>query len=419
VSSQPYDDRIGGLSPRLPLWLSFGAATLSFVAVFAASASPIPLYEIYHRTSGVTKSDLSLTAVAYFVAAVTALLIFGRLSNYFGRRVISIAALLVTAAGCLVLTHVSGAAPLILGRVLQGLGAGLASSAVAAFIVDSAPRSPRWLGAAATTGAPIVGLTIGALGSGALVQYAPHSRTLIYLLAAGLLVTCALLVAASRDTVQRQAGAAASLRPQLAVPAAARRFLPVAAATFVATWALGGFYQAFGPTVAADQLGTTNTLIAAVVFASLMVPSAIGAPLSGRLLPAGAQRVGMVLFLLAVVVILASIHLGSIGPFLVASLIAGAAQGATFAGSLRALLAETTPAQRAGLLAVVYAISYSGAAIPAVIAGQLARTLSLFEIALGYGALAAIACLITLIRAENPVGRTESRECRDAQARAA
>jgi hypothetical protein len=54
--------------------LAFISASLSLVAVFAASASPIPLYEIYHRTSGVTKADLSLTAVSYFVAAVVGLL---------------------------------------------------------------------------------------------------------------------------------------------------------------------------------------------------------------------------------------------------------------------------------------------------------------------------------------------------------
>jgi MFS family permease len=179
------------------------------------------------------------------------------------------------------------------------------------------------------------------------------------------------------------------------VPPAARRFLPAASATFVATWALGGLYQAFGPTVAAEQLGTSNTLAAAVVLASLMAPSAVGAPLSGRLRPAGAQRIGMATFFLALVVILASIRIGSIAPFLLASLVAGAAQGATFAGSLRSLLAETRPAERAGPLAVVYAISYCGAAIPALIAGQLARTLSLFHIALGYGALAAIACAVT------------------------
>jgi MFS family permease len=267
----------GWRSLQLPLWVSFVAASLSFTAIFVASASPIPLYEIYHRTSGVTKTELSLTAVAYFVAAVTALLVFGRLSNHLGRRLISIVALLLTACGCLVLTDVHGPALLILGRILQGLGAGLASSAIAAYIVDSAPRSPRWLAAAATTSAPMVGLTLGALGSGALVQYGPHPRSLVYLVATGLLIISALLVAVSRDTVERTRGAVESLRPQLAVPAGARRFLPVATAIFVATRALGGFYQAFGPTVAADQLGTTNTLVAALVFASLMAPSAIGA----------------------------------------------------------------------------------------------------------------------------------------------
>ena len=395
-----------GLPLTLPMWVSFVAASLSFVAVFAASASPIPLYEIYHRTGGVTKSDLSLTAVAYFVAAVTALLIFGRLSNHLGRRLVSIAALLVTCAGSLYLIDMHGPRPLVIGRMLQGFGAGLASSAVAAYIVDSAPRSPRWLAAAMTTGAPMVGLTIGALGSGALVRYGPHPRSLIYLIDAALLALCALLVAVSPETVARTRGAQASLRPQLRVPAAARRFLPVASATFVATWALGGFYQAFGPTLTADQLGTRSTLIAALVFASLMVPSAIGAPLSGRLTPAAAQRLGMITFFGALVVILISIRLGAIAPFLVATLVAGAAQGGTFAGSLRALLAETTAAERAGMLAVVYAISYSGAAVPAAIAGQLARTLSLFEIAAGYGALAAIACAITLIAARKPGVRT-------------
>jgi len=170
----------------------------------------------------------------------------------------------------------------------------------------------------------------------------------------------------------------------------------------VATWALGGFYQAFGPSVAADQLGTTNTLIAAVIFASLMAPSAIGAPLAGRTSPAGAQRTGIVVFFGAVVAILLSLHAGAVVPFIIASAAAGAAQGTTFAASMRALLAEATAAERAGVLSAIYLISYGGAAIPGLIAGQLSRTLSLFDIALGYGALAAVACAITLIAAREP-----------------
>jgi MFS family permease len=315
---------------------------------------------------------------------------------------VALAALAVTAAGTLVLTEVHSVAPLIAGRVLQGIGCGLASSAVAAFIVDSAPSSPSWLASAVTTGSPMVGLTLGALGSGALAEYGPAPRTLVYLVAAGVLLACAVLIVAARETVARRPGAVAGLRPQVRVPAAARGLLPAASATFVATWALGGFYQAFGPSVAADQLGTTSTLIAAVVFASLMAPSAIGAPLAGRTTPAGAQRIGMVVFFGAVVAILLSLHAGAVVPFIIASAVAGAAQGTTFAGSMRALLAHATAAERAGVLSAIYLISYGGAAIPGLIAGQLSRSLNLFDIALGYGALAALACAITLVAAREP-----------------
>src|SRR3954469_23319154 len=270
--------------------LGFAAAACSLVAVFAASASPIPLYELYRRADGLSHADLSLTAVAYFVAVMAALLVLGRLSNHVGRRPVALAALAVTAAGTLVLTDVHSVAPLITGRMLQGIGCGLASSALAAFIVDSAPASQASLASAVTTGSPMVGLTIGALGSGALAEYGPSPRTLVYLLAAGALAACAVLILAARETVTRAPGAVASLRPRISVPPAARRLLPAATATFVATWALGGFYQAFGPSVAADQRATTNRLTAAVVFASLMAPSAIGAPLAGRTPPAMAQR---------------------------------------------------------------------------------------------------------------------------------
>src|SRR4051794_39224049 len=314
---------------------------------------------------------------------MVALVVLGRVSNHVGRRPVAIAALLLTAAGTLVLTQVHSVEPLIAGRVLQGIGCGLASSALAAFVVDSAPASPAWLASAVTTSSPMVGLTVGALASGALAEYGPAPRSLIYLIAAGALAACAALVIASPETVARTRGAAAALRPQIRVPASARRLLPAAAATFVATWALGGFYQAFGPSVAAEQLGTNNALIAAVIFASLMAPSAIGAPLAGRTTPANAQRIGMAVFFAAVLAILIALHGGAIVPFIAASAVAGAAQGTTFAGSMRALLADAGPADRAGILATIYLLSYSGAAIPGLIAGQLSRTLGLFDIALG------------------------------------
>ncbi|OYQ91270.1 hypothetical protein B9P90_28010 [Citrobacter freundii] len=382
---------------------TFVGATLALTVIFAASASPIPLYNIYRQTAALTYSDLSLTAVVYFAGAVTALLVFGRLSNHLGRKITTLLALGLTAMACLLLFHVSSVTPLIIGRLLQGLACGLASSATAAYIIDSAPLSPPWLAATAASTAPLVGLTIGAICSGALIEYGPMPRTLPYLAVLAVLFICALVITACRETVARNPGALSSLRPTITLPRSARRLFPVAGCTFVATWAFGGFYQAFGPSMAADQLGATNALVAAVVFASLMAPSAIGGPLSGYFTPASAQRIGMTVFFLAVAGVLVALQTKAVIPFIMASILAGAAQGATLSGSIRSLLAGTTTGERAGILSLIYATSYSGAAIPSLIAGQLSRTLSLFQIATGYGVLAAVACTITLLAARNPL----------------
>lgn len=73
------------------------AATASFVAVFAAGAVPIPLYDRYRAQNAITATGLALAALAYFVLAVGALLILGRLSDHFGRSPVAVAALAAAA----------------------------------------------------------------------------------------------------------------------------------------------------------------------------------------------------------------------------------------------------------------------------------------------------------------------------------
>lgn len=378
------------------------AASVALVAAFAASAAPIPLYGIYRASSGLSYNDLSLTAVFYFAGAVLALLVFGRLSNHLGRRPVVLLSLGLSALASFILLDVPSVTPLIVGRFLLGLSCGLASSATAAFVVDNAPADPLWLGAAISGSAPMIGLTLGALGSGALAEYGPMPRMLPYLIALAGLLGSGCLVVMSPETVARRNGVATSLRPTFALPRASRRLFPVASCTFVATWAFGGFYQAFGPSLAIDQLGSTNALVSAIVFSSFIAPTPFGGPLSGRLSPAAAQRLGMAAFAAAVAGVLISLRAAAIVPFLVASAVAGIAQGVALTGSFRALLAQAKPGERAGAFAVIYATSYCGAALPSFLAGQASRSAGLFEVACAYGALAVLACIVTLAAARNP-----------------
>ncbi|MGJ6979061.1 MFS transporter [Aestuariimicrobium soli] len=368
--------------------------------MFAASGSPIPLYERYRAATGLTTADLSVAAVTYFVAVMLALVVLGRLSDHLGRRAVALGAAALAAAGSLALLQVTGLPVLMTGRFLQGLACGLGSSAVAAYVVDLAPERPRWLAATAVAGSPLIGLTVGAVGSGALAEHGPAPEQTPYVIVTALLVACAAFLLASPDPVDRRPGTLASLRPRVHVPGAIRPLLPAAVAVFVGTWAVGGFYQAFSPTISAQSLGTGSTLVAAVVFASFMAPYAVGGPLTGRLPPTAAQRLGIAVFALAVVGVVAGLLSGAIAAVIGCGIVAGAAQGAAFTGTMRGLLGRTGPAERAGLMATVYLFSYGGAAIPSLVAGRVAAAgAPLQGIAVGYAGLAVLAAAAMLVLA--------------------
>ncbi|MDZ5442381.1 MFS transporter [Micromonospora sp. 4G57] len=390
------------------LRLAFISAVVSLVAAFAAVGSTIPLFNIYRAEEGFTNAGISMTVVAYSAATLTTLLVLGRLSSHLGRRPTSIASLVLLVLGCVLLLNVHDIGILIAGRVLMGLGAGLASSSLAAYIVDAAPARPAWLASVASSQTVMLGLAVGAIASGALIQFGPWPRDLIFLVVIGLLLVSAALIAISPETVTPMPGAWRSLRPRVRVPARVRHLLAVAAAVFLATWATGAFYQAFVPALVEDQLRTNSSLVLGLVFAAYMATSALGAPLGGRFTPAGAQRLGMTAFLAGWIGIITAITAGALPLFIAATIVAGAAQGIAISAAIRGLLWGSTVADRAPIFAVVYLLSYSGATIPSLISGQLSNTFSLPQIALGYGALALIATLFTVIAAPNPHADTIS-----------
>lgn len=384
------------------LRLAFVSAVVSLVAVFSAVGSTIPLFNIYRAEEGFTNSGIALTVVAYSAATLSTLLVLGRLSNHVGRRPISIAALILIILGCVLLLNVHDVGVLIAGRLLMGLGAGLASSGLTAYIVDTAPPKPTWLASVASSQTVMLGLAVGAIASGALVQFGPLPRDLIFLVIIGLLLLSIVLIAVSPETVTRKAGGWRSLRPTVYVPPHVTHLLPVAAAVLLATWAAGAFYQAFVPALVEDQLHTSSPFLVGLVFAAYMGPSALGAPFGGRFTPATAQRLGMIAFLAGMIGMIIAVSTGLLALFIAATIVAGAAQGIAISAATRGLLQGSTLADRAPIFSVIYLLSYSGATIPALIAGELSHSLPLPQIVLGYGALALIATVFTVLGARNP-----------------
>ena len=129
-----------------------------------------------------------MSVVGYAVGTIGALLVLGRLSNHLGRRLTAIASLGLLLLGCLLLLNVHDIGTLLAGRLLVGVGTGLVSSSLTSYIVDAAPSRPEWLASVASSQGPMLGLTVGAIASGALVQFGPWPRDLIYLVCVGFLL---------------------------------------------------------------------------------------------------------------------------------------------------------------------------------------------------------------------------------------
>jgi MFS family permease len=375
---------------------------LSLVASFATTSAPIPLFNTYRVEDGITNAGIALAVAGNALGTIAALLVLGRLSNHLGRRLSAIISLGLLLLGCLLLVNVHDVGTLQGSRLLMGIGTGLASSSLTSYIVDAAPTRPAWLASVASSQGPMLGLTIGAIVSGTLVQFGPWPRHLIYLVCIGLLVLSVALIVISPETVKPAPGAWRSLRPRVRVPARVRHLLPVAAAIFAITYATGSFYQAFMPALVDDQLHTHSSFILGLVFAAYMAPSVAGAPLGGRFTSAAAQRIGMIIFLTGWIGVITAVTIGTLALFIAATIVAGVGQGIAISAAVRGLLYGSTLADRAPIFSAIYLFSYIGAAGLSFIAGQLSTTFALPQIALGYGGLALVATVFTILAARNP-----------------
>lgn len=379
--------------------ISFFGITVALLSLYAAASAPVPLFRLYQQQIGMTNSDLAIAAVCYFVGTLLTLLFLARISNYLGRKPISIIAIALTIIACVLFIFVDNIPIFFLSRFIQGITAGLAASCLNVYLIDTAPKNSP-LAAAITASGPMLGLAIGAFSSSSFVQYGDGDLDFIYITLIIINAICLILIICSAETIKEikyDKTVFQAFKPRMVLPKKVKPLIPEAAAIIIGTWAIGGFYQAFSAPMAAEELGTSNTVVAAAVFSSIMVSNTVASLATKSWNAKTAQHVGMTLFILAIIGVVICLNLNMTIPFLLTSLIAGACIGITFSGTLRRVLSNTPAKARADVMSIIYIICYCGAAIPNLIVGQIAEMFSLTEIATGYSILTIIAWIIMMM----------------------
>jgi hypothetical protein len=373
----------------LPRGAAFWLVAWMLFLLFFAAAAPSPLYGVYQAQWRFSAITLTAVFAAYAVLLLVTLLVFGSLSDYLGRRRVILAGLVMAAGACGLFLAAHGVGLLFAARALHGAAVGTASSALGAALIDLQPegsgRAP-----VVTTGASLLGLAAGGLGTSALVQYGPAPTRLIWWLLLGAFLAAAAAVLAMPETAPARPGVLATLRPRVAVPRQARGTFAVALPCLVAVWMTSGFYLALGPSLAAQVLRSPDLVWGGLVIFLLAGIGAAATVVARRATGPSAMLVGCLALVAGTVVTLAAIQATSAAAFLTGTAVAGAGFGTAMLGAFRAISARAAPGQRAGLIAAYFIVSYAAFSIPVVAAGVAITHVGLHRTALVYCAVIAV-----------------------------
>lgn len=365
---------------------TFRLVTAAMFAVMIAAGAPSPLYGVYQQRIGFSAAVLTEIFAIYVVTLLATLLTVGSLSDHIGRRPVLLAALSVQVVGLLLYLPADAVWWLMLARAVQGVATGASIGALGAALVDTQPPGTQH-GMLLNSVAPGLGLAAGALGAGALLQYAPSPTTTVFVVLVTITVLISLGLAAMPETTSRNPGALRSLRPQVRVHQDVRPAFYLAAPVFGVSWAVGGLYLSLGGSLASSVFGLHNHVTAGLVVAAMTGTGGIAAYLLRNGSPASSMTVGSAALGSGLAVTVAGIALNSTLWFFVGTVVAGFGFGASFLGAFRTVAGSVPAADRAATLAAVLVVAYSAFAIPAVVAGAVATKVGLRDTALGYGLL--------------------------------
>ena len=386
------------LTRRQAFWSVGGLLALFLMA----STAPSPMYAIYQQRWGFSATVLTEVFAVYMVGILAALVLLGGLSDRIGRRPVLLASVALEIVSMVVLAFAPGVGWLFLGRVLQGIATGAATSAISGSLLDFQPAGTG-RGATINAVAAGAGMAVGSAAAGLLVQFAPMPTTLSYLLLiAGFAVSLAVLWAMP-EPVLVSGSLRDSLRPQRpTVPAGRGKVFALLATTMLATWSVGGMFMSLGPSVAKGLVGGGSYLIGGLAVGAVTGVGAIAQLLLSGWSGRRSVRVAAPLLIVGLAGVAASVLVGSAAMFFGGAVVLGIGWGLMFVGGFRLMTALADPDSRAGTASMIYVVAYLSSAVPSVVLGILTThiglTTSTLIFAIAAALFAAVAWTSTHVR---------------------
>lgn len=336
-----HDAALGQTSPQLIVWASW------FILMAGANLAT-PLYHVYAERFGFSSLVLTSVFATYAFVLVPSLILFGRLSDRFGRRPVIVAGLGVACGALILLAAARTVGWLYAARALQGLAVGMISGAATAALVELDPRADRRRAALFAGLAQAGGSAAGPMLAGVLAQWAPFPLRTSFLVGVGVTLTAAVftrLVLPEPEARKREPWRIE--RPR--VPREIRSQFVRVSLTAATVWAAVALYLSIVPSYAADFLRTDNLALLAAISALALVSSFVTQILSERRRPSVqlSQAVGLSLLGPGLLGLVLAAPLHSLPLLLIGAVTVGAGHGVAFLNAQEELN-DIAPAERRG-----------------------------------------------------------------------
>src|SRR5438270_8681912 len=321
---------------RLGRRAGFVAASYAFVATMLGTTLPTPLYSLYARRFGFSELIITVIFATYAAGVIAALLLLGRMSDVVGRRPVLLLGLTMSALSAVAFLLAQGLAPLLVGRLLSGLSAGIFTGTATATLVDLAGERARGQATLVAAVANMGGLGCGPLLAGILAQLAPLPLRLSFWVDLGLLVPAFLAVLLMPEPVHPRPGQ--QLRVQaLSVPLQTRAaFIPAALAGF-AGFAVLGLSTAVSPAFLGQVLSIKSDVVVGAVVFGIFAASTLGQLLLDVVPERAAMAGGCAGLVAGMAVMAAGLASSSLTLLVGGAMLAGAGQGLSFRAALAAV----------------------------------------------------------------------------------
>ena len=348
-----------------------------WLVVMTGANLATPLYGVYAARFGFSSFVLTAIFAVYAVVLFPTLLLFGRLSDRFGRRPVLLAGLLVACAALAVFAFARGTAWLFAARALQGLAVGLISGAATAALVELDPGPGEQRPALLAGLAQALGSGLGPALAGVLVAWAPAPRHLSFLVALSLTVAAAITLARSPEPGVRGGEPWRAQWPR--VPPELRRAFTRVSLTAASLWGAMALLLSIVPKYAQELLGTRSPAALGAVAALAFAASCAAQIVSQRRgwTSRRAQGAGLALLVAGLLTLVLTSKVHSLALLFAGSVVTGAGHGVGVLGAQDELNAIAPPDRRGEVTSAFIGCIYLAVATAVIVSGLLDRWLAL------------------------------------------